>query len=81
MGLRARWTQVTQFFRTARTKGRQLMDEDERGGTAAAEQAGEREERRLGGMSAEDQEWEQTAQQRDRERQARLGASKTSADE
>jgi hypothetical protein len=81
MGLRERLTQVTQSFRTARTKGRQLMDEDEQHELSAAEQAGEREERRRGGMSAEDREWEQASLKRDRERQARLSASKASADE
>ena len=72
MGLRERLTQVTQFFRTARTKGRKLMDEDARRAPSAEEQASQREDRRLGGMTAEDREWEQASLQRDRERQARL---------
>src|SRR3712207_6296810 len=72
MGLRKRSTQLTQFFQRARTRGRQLIEEDERRGSSAAEQADQREERRLGGMSAEDREWEQASLQRDRERQARL---------
>ena len=70
MGLRERWTQVTQFFQTARTKGRKLMDEDERRAASAGEQASQREDRRLSGMTAEDREGEQSSQQRDRERQS-----------
>jgi hypothetical protein len=56
MGLRERWTQVTQFFETARTKGRQLMDEDERRAASAEKQVSQREDRRLGGMTTEDRE-------------------------
>ena len=81
MGLRERLTQVTQFFQRARSKGRKLMEEDEQRGSSAAEQAGQREERRLGGMSAEDREWEQASLQRDRERQARLREPGMAADD
>ena len=70
MGLRERLTQVTQFFQKARTKGRKLMDEDERRASSAEEHVSQREDRRLGGMTAEDREWEQASQQRNRERQA-----------
>jgi hypothetical protein len=56
MGLRERLTQVTPVFRTARTKGRQLMDEDERRAASPGEQSSQREERRLGRMTAEDRE-------------------------
>jgi hypothetical protein len=81
MGLRERWTQLTQFFRTARTKGRQLMDEDERRASSPGEQSNQREERRLGGMTAEDREWEHASQQRNRERQERSREPTISADD
>jgi len=81
MGLRERLTAVTQYFRTARKKGRQLMEEDERRGSSAAEQADQREERRLGGMTAEDREWEQASLQRNRERQAGSREPGVAADE
>ena len=71
MGIRERLTQVTQFFRKARTEGRRLMDEDERQGSSLEEQSSRREEGRLAGMSAEDREWEQASLQRNRERQER----------
>ena len=81
MGLRERLTQVTRFFQSARTKGRRLMEEDERRGQSTADQAGQREERRLGGMSAEDREWEQASLQRNRDRQARSRGPEIAADE
>ncbi len=71
MGIRERLTQVTQFFRKARTEGRKLMDEDERQGSSPEEQSSRREAGRLAGMSAEDREWEQASLQRNRERQER----------
>jgi hypothetical protein len=70
MGLREQWTQVTKVFQRARTKGRQRREEDARQGLSRAEQSSQREARRLGGMSAEDQAWEQASLQRDRERHA-----------
>ncbi len=70
MGLRERWTQVTQFFQKARTEGRHLMEEDARRAASAEEQVSQREDRRLGGMTAEDREWEQASLQRNRDRQA-----------
>ena len=81
MGLRERLTQVTQFFRRARTEGRQLMDEDARRGSSAGEQVSQREERRLGGMTAEDREWEQASQQRNRERQGQSREPSFAVDE
>ncbi len=81
MELRERLTQVTQVFQRARTKGRQLIEEDERRGQSAAEQADQREERRLGGMTAEDREWEQASLQRNRERQAGSREPGVAADE
>ncbi len=69
MGLRERLTQVTQYFKTARTKGRRLMDEDERR-ASTEDQVSQREDRRLAGMSAEDREWEQASLQRNQDRQA-----------
>ena len=80
MGLRERWTQVTEFFQTARTKGRQLM-EDERRAASTDEQVSQREDRRLGGMTADDRAWEQASLQRDRDRQARLREPTRSAEE
>jgi hypothetical protein len=80
MGLRERLTQVTQFFQKARTEGRRLMDEDARQ-ASPDEQSSQREERRLGGMTAEDREWEQASQQRNRERQAQLRKPTIAADE
>ena len=70
MGPRERLTQVSQFFRRARTEGRQLMDEDARRASSPDEQNSQREERRLGGMTAEDRAREQGTLQRNRDRQA-----------
>ena len=81
MGLRERLTQVTQFFHKARTEGRRLMDEDARRASSSAEQSSQREERRLGGMTAEDREWEQASLQRNRDRQARSGEPTISSGE
>ena len=84
MGLRERLQSVTQLFQSAATKGHQLRQEDERGendAPSAGGQTRQREERRLGGMSAEDRDWEQASQQRNRDRQAQSGAAKTAADE
>ena len=84
MGLRERLQIVTQFFRKAATRGRQLRQEDEReenDAPSAGEQTRQREERRRGGMTAEDRDWEQASQQRNRDRQAQSGAAKTPPDE
>jgi hypothetical protein len=83
MGLRERLQTVTQFFQNAATKGRRLREEErgENDAPSAGEQIRQREERRRGGMTAEDQDWEQASQQRNRERQAQSGATKTSPDE
>ena len=81
MGFRERLTQVSQFFRRARTEGRQLMDEDARRASSPDDQNSQREERRLGGMTAEDRASEQGSLQRNRDRQAQSGAAKTAADE
>ena len=84
MGLRERLQAVTQFFQKAATRGHQLREEearDEGAATSADEQDRGREERRLGGMTAEDRDWEKASQQRDRDRQAQSGAAKTPTDE
>jgi hypothetical protein len=84
MGLRERLQSVTQFFQKAATKGHELRQSEERGendDSSAGGQTRQREERRLGGMSAEDRDGEQASQQRNRDRQAQPGAAKTSPDE
>jgi hypothetical protein len=84
MGLRERLQSVTRFFQKAATKGHQLRQEDEGGenqASSSGDQNRQREARRLGGMSAEDRDWEQASQQRNRDRQAQTGAAKTSPDE
>jgi hypothetical protein len=84
MGLRERLQAVTQFFQKAATRGHQLRENEERGendASSAGEQTRQREERRLGGMTAEDRDWEQARQQRNRDRQAQRDAAKTSPDE
>lgn len=83
MGLRERLQMVTQVFQRARSKGRQLREDDEGGegeASSAAEQSSQREARRLGGMTAEDRDWEQASLQRDRDRQAQSGDPTISAD-
>ena len=80
MGLRERLQSVTQFFQKAATRGHRLRQEDEGDeslGSSAGEQSRQREERRLGGMTAEDRAWEQASQQRDRDRQGQSGAANT----
>ena len=84
MGLRERLQSVTRFFQKAATRGHELRREDEGGendASASGEQTRQREVRRLGGMSAEDREWEQASQQRNRDRQAQSDTAKTSPDE
>ena len=84
MGLRERLQSVTQFFQSAATKGHQLREDaerDESPAPSAGDQSRQRDERRQGGMTAEDRAWEQASQQRDRDRQAQSGAAKTAADE
>jgi hypothetical protein len=84
MGLRERLQTVTQFFQKAATRGHRLRQEDERGenhAPSSGEQAQQREERRLGGMTAEDRDREQASQQRNRDRQAQSSAAKTPTDE
>lgn len=84
MGLRERLQMVTQFFQKAATRGHQLRQEEERDESQApstGEQGRQREERRLGGTTAEDQAREQTSQQRDRDRQTLSGAAKPAAEE
>ena len=84
MGLRERLETVTQFFQKAASRGHQLRQDDARDESVASsdgEQSRQREERRLGGMTAEDRAWEQASQQRSRDRQAQSGAAKTAAEE
>jgi hypothetical protein len=84
MGLRERLQAVTQFFQKAATRGHQLRENEERGendASSAGEQTRQREERRLGGMTAEDRDWEQARQQRNRDRQGQRDAAKTPPDE
>jgi hypothetical protein len=71
MGLRERLQTVTQFFQDAASKGRRLRQAEERGDNhapSAAEQTGQREARRPGGMTAENRDGEHAGQQRDRDR-------------
>ena len=80
MGLRERLQSVTQFFQKAATRGHRLRQEDERSEKSApssGEQSRQREERRLGGMTSEDRDWEQASQQRNRDRQLQSCAAKT----
>ena len=84
MGLRERLQAVTQFFQKAATRGHELRRDEERGendDASAGAQTDQREVRRLGGMSAEDRDWEQATLQRNRDRQGQSGAAKTSPDE
>ena len=84
MGLRECLQSVTQLFQSAATKGHRLRQDEERDqsqASAAGEQTRQREERRLGGMTAEDRDWEQASQQRNRDRQSQSGAAKPAADE
>jgi hypothetical protein len=84
MGLREQLQKVTQVFQRARSKGRQLREDDAGGAgdaSSAAAQSSQREARRRGGMTAEDRDWEQASQQRNRDRQAQSGEPTISADE
>lgn len=84
MGLRERLQKVAQFFEKAAARGHRLRQENERGENhppSSQEQTSQREERRLGGMTAEDRDWEKASQQRNRDRQAQPGAAKTPTDE
>ena len=84
MGLRERLQKVTQLFQKAATRGHQLREDearDESTASSAGEQDRQRDERRLGGMTAEERDWEKASQQRDRDRQAQSGAAKTPTDE
>jgi hypothetical protein len=84
MGLRERLQTLTQLFHRAATQGHQLRQDDARdesSSSSAGEQSRQREERRLGGMTAEDRDREQASQQRNRDRQAQSGAAKTPTDE
>ena len=83
MGLRERLQKVTQFFKKAATRGHRLREKEERdegAATSGGAQDRQREERRLGGMTAEDRDWEQASLQRNRDRQAQSGGAKTPAD-
>jgi hypothetical protein len=84
MGLLERLQSVTQFFQKAATRGHELRQDEERGendASSAGDQTRQREERRVGGMSAEDRDWEQASLQRNRDRQAQTGAAKTPPDQ
>ena len=73
MGLRERLSKVMQILENAGSAGQQLREEEaggEGGDASPAKQASQREARRREGMTAEDREWEQASQQRDRERRA-----------
>ena len=61
MGIRERVTQVTEFFRTARTKGRRLMDEDARRRSAPAGQNRQGDDDQGAGMPAADRERQERA--------------------
>ena len=67
MGLGERLQSVTQFFQKAATRGHQLREDEERGDNDASspgEQALQGEDRRQGGMTAENGDSEQAGQQR-----------------
>jgi hypothetical protein len=84
MSLHERLQSVTQFFQKAATRGHRLRQEDERGENSASssgEQTQQREERGLGGMTAQDRDWEQASLQRNRDRQAQSGSAKTPTEE
>lgn len=84
MGLRERLSKAMQFFKNARSTGQQLRKEaagGEGGASSSAEQASQREAQRREAMTAEDREWEEASQQRDRERRAHSGEPTVTADE
>jgi hypothetical protein len=84
MGLREQLQSVTQFFQKAATRGHQLREDaegDESAASSAGDQSRQREERRQGGMTAEDRAWEQASQQRNRDRQAQSGAAKSAVED
>ena len=84
MGLRERLSKAMRFLENARSTGHQLREEEaggEGGASSPAEQATQREARRHDAMTAEDREWEQASQQRNRDRQAHSGEPTISGDE
>jgi hypothetical protein len=83
MGLRERLSKAMRFLENARSTGHQLREEvgGEEGASSRAEQATHREARRHEGMTAEDREWEQASQQRNRDQQAHSGEPTISGDE
>jgi hypothetical protein len=75
---------VTQFFEKAATRGHALRQDEERDESqapSAGKQGSQREERRPGGMSAEDRAREKAGRKRHNERQAQSGAAKPAAEE
>jgi len=81
MGLHDRLSKVMQLLENARSKGRELRDDEmaEPGASLAAWRASHREARRGEGMAAEDRE--PASQQRDRERRTHSGEPTSSSDE
>jgi hypothetical protein len=83
MGLRERLSKVMQVLESVRSTGHQLREEEaggEGGASSPAEQPTQREAQH-GRMTAEDRDWEQASQQRNRDRQAQSGEPTISAGE
>lgn len=76
MSIRQWWSRLTHVVRPRRT-GHAREQEPAR---TRAQQDSDREAQRLVGMSAEDQAWEQSSLQRDRERQERARAAEGTPD-
>ena len=73
MALRGWWARLSRLFRSRsrRDQERRMAAQEQGRAGSAAEETGQREERRLAGMTAEDREWEQASLQRNREAQGR----------
>ena len=65
---------LTQFFRSpsSREQERRMTTQASERATSPEDEIGQREVRRLGGMSEEDRAWEQAALQRNRDSQDRV---------
>lgn len=65
---------LAQFFRSpsSREQDRRMTTQELERATSPEEEIGQREDRRLAGMSDEDQAWEQAALQRHRDAQGRV---------
>lgn len=75
---------VIALMRSRRTQASKAQDhrmsvQQQAGAHSAAEEISQREDRRLGGMSAEDRDWEQASLQRNREREELAQSARDSA--